>query len=263
MSSTLHARGKPFLIQRIVDSLRRRYFARINRVNSFRGVYSTFADAQRAAPRFKPLGYELANSANWYRDKLNGISLEDYPMIYWLRDALESGRSIFEVGGHVGVAYYGFSKVLKYPPDLQWTICDVPSVVSAGENLAREQGRTNLRFIAHPTESEGADIVLAAGSLQYIDSPSLVEVIGAFRVRPRHVLINITPVYEGPSFVTLQYIGTAFCAYRIFNRIQFVGEFEDAGFSLVDSWQKPRTTRIPGHREKSFDYYSGFYFRAA
>jgi putative methyltransferase (TIGR04325 family) len=256
-------RSKPLSVRRIVDSLRQRYYARAYRRDSFRGIYETFAHAQRAAPRFQPFGYDDANAANWYRHKLERIALDDYPVVYWLRDALQTGRSIFELGGHVGVAYYGYQSILEYPAGLQWTICDVPSVIAAGEALASERGRTNLRFVTSPTQSEGADIVLAAGSLQYIDAPSLAETLAGFRLRPRHILINNLPVCEHPGFVTLQYIGTAFCAYRIFNRREFVGELEGAGYRLVDSWQKPRATRITGHPEKSFDHYTGFYFQAA
>ena len=246
---------------RILGSLRRRVRDHFQPLNQFRGVYASFGDAQRAAPRMKALGYDAFDSSRWYLSKHTDVQLEDYPVLFWLRTAFEDGRSLFEIGGHTGVAYYGFAQVLSYPRDLVWTICDVPRVTAAGEALARERGRTNIRFVTSPTQIEGADIVLAAGALQYIESPDLAETIAGFRARPRHVLVNTTPVYDGPSLITLQNVGPAYCPYRAFNRQEFVGSLKNLGYSLVASWRKERAFRVPGHPDKSFDHYSGFYFR--
>jgi len=68
-------------------------------------------------------------------------------------------------------------------------------------------------------------------------------------------------VYDGPSFVTLQNIGTVYCPYRVFSRREFVSSLEALDYELVDSWQKPRAFRVPGHPDKSFGAFSGFYFR--
>jgi putative methyltransferase (TIGR04325 family) len=182
--------------------------------------------------------------------------------VYWLRSALEDSRTVFEIGGHIGEAFYGFARVLPYPPDLQWTICDVPTICVAGEKLARERGKTNLRFVPDLRQTEGAEILLAAGALQYFEPPTLAETIAPWRIRPKHILVNVTPVYDGPSFVTLQNIGSAYCPYRIFSRQEFIGALENMGYTLVDAWRKDRALSIPGHPERSFDHYSGFYFRA-
>ena len=258
----LRLKGKPVTAARILRWLKWRVLDRLQPLNAYRGVYASFAEAERAAPKVKPLGYDAADSANWYRGKLNAVSLEDYPVLFWLRAALEDSRSIFEIGGHIGVAYYGFARLLSYPRDLVWTICDVPTIVAAGEALALERGRTNIRFVTSPSSTEGADIVLACGALQYIDAPTMAGIIGAFRLRPKHVIVNTTPVYDGEAFITLQNIGSAYCPYRVFNRGEFVASLVRLGYSLVDTWQKERPFRVPGHRERSFDHYTGFYFRA-
>lgn len=249
------------MVRRIWRDRRRRWYDKFQPMNQFRGVYKTFASAQQAAPTTKPLGYDCANSLNWYDDKHNEVRQEDYPILFWLRTAFEDSHSLFEIGGHVGVAYYGFANVLPYPLDLIWTICDVPTVAAAGEALARERARTNIRFVTAPTQVEGADIILAAGALQYVESPSLAETIAAFRIRPRHVLVNTTPVYDGPAFITLQNIGTVYCPYRAFNRAEFIASITAIGYVLVATWKKEREFRVPGHPDKSFDHYSGFYFR--
>lgn len=261
--SWLRIRGKAVSVSQVLRWLQWRLLpGGLQPVNSFSGVYASFAQAADAAPKARPIGYDAAKSEDWYLGKFNTVLLEDYPVLFWLRSAFEDSHSLFEIGGHVGVAYYGFAQVLSYPADLVWTICDVPTVVAAGEALARERGRTNLRFVIDPAQSEGSDIVLAAGALQYVDAPGLAQTIAAFRHRPKHVLINTTPVYDGPAFVTLQNIGTAYCPYRVFNRKELLRSMKSLGYSLVATWQKERAFRIPGHAERSFDHYSGFYFRA-
>ena len=98
--------------------------------------------------------------------------------------------------------------------------------------------------------------------LPYAISKLASEQYVRFFAARRHVLINVTPVYDGPAFVTVQNVSAVYCAYRIFNRQELVGSLESAGYRLVDSWAKPRRFRVPGHPDKSFDQYSGFYFRA-
>ena len=242
--------------------LRWRIQDRLQPVNACRGVYANFAAAAKAAPDIKPVGYDSANASKWYSGKLAAIQPEDYPVAFWLREALRDGRSVFEIGGHVGVAYYGFSRLIEYPAGLTWTICDVPSICEAGAALARERGQSGLRFVTSASQTEGADIVLAAGALQYIESPSLAETIASFRHKPGHVLVNTTPVYDGPDFITLQNIGTAYCPYRVFGRATLLQSMQAIGYSLIDSWRQARTFRLPGHADKSFDHYSGFYFRS-
>lgn len=256
-------RGKPLTAARVLRWVQLRVLQRLEPINSFRGVYASFAEAERGAPSVKPLGYDQANTTTWYLNKHGSVLSEDYPALFWLQAAFRDSHSVFEIGGHLGVAYYGFAKILSYPPNLNWTICDVPKVAAAGEALARERGRTNLKFVTSSALTDGADIVLTCGALQYIDAPSLAETISSFRLRPRHLIINRIPVYDGAAFVTRQNIGSAYCPYRIFNRQEFVRSLETRGYSLIDSWQKERAFRIPRHPERAFDHYTGFYFRAA
>lgn len=254
--------GKALSATRIFQALQVRVQDCIQPTNTVRGVYETFAEAVVAAPRTKPLGYDAANAGNWYYHKLTSIGLEDYPVIYWLKSAMTDSKTLVEIGGHVGIAYYGFSRYLHYPADFSWTILDVPSVMQAGETLARERGQQNLHFAHGGLDAiKGADILMTVGALQYLEA-NLASTIRNFQQQPKHVIINVTPVYDGPPFITLQNLGSVFCPYRIFNRQELVSSIEAMGYQLIDSWAKPRLLRIPGHPDKTLDHYSGFYFRA-
>jgi putative methyltransferase (TIGR04325 family) len=224
----------------MLDWLRRHW----HKPNGFRGVFTTHEDA-----------------ASYYRDLLDEVQHDDYPALFWLARALESGRKLLEIGGHVGVAYYPFARHLGFPTGFHWTILDTPAVTEAGRRLAAERGRTDLSFVSsfedvqHPP-----DILLAAGSLQYVPGPSLPARIRALRKKPRHLILNKTPVTDGPPFVTLQNIGVAFCPYRIFSRAELPDALVEDGYELVASWRKPRRIEVPGYPERSLDHYSGFYF---
>jgi putative methyltransferase (TIGR04325 family) len=245
----------------VYRAIRRRVVNRAFPVNALRGVYGSFAEAAAAAPSIKPIGYELANSGNWYEEKFSKINLEDYPVLFWLKDALASSRSLLEIGGHVGEAYYAFRRLLEYPPSMEWTILDVPSIVSEGSRRAQANGAKGLHFCDKLQTATRAEIVLAAGALQYFEEPVLVDVIRQMEGSPQHIIVNSTAMYDGPSYITLQNIGTVYCPYRIFNRTELVESIEREGYRLVDSWSKPRRVHVPGHPEKNFDGYSGLYFR--
>lgn len=253
--------GRSLTPGRVYNSVRRRIVNRVFPINALRGVYETFGEAAAAAPAVKPIGYDLAGSGSWYEEKFTGIGLEDYPVLFWLRDALPGCRALFEIGGHVGEAYYAFRRLLEYPPGLKWTVLDVPSIAREGTELAKRKGANGLLFTDGSQPFDPAEIVLAAGALQYFEKPVLVDAIRQMQRSPRHIIINSTPIYDGAAYITLQNIGSVYCPYRIFNRSELVDAIEREGYQLVDSWSKPRPVRIPRHPDKCFDAYSGLYFR--
>lgn len=112
-------------------------------------------------------------------------------------------------------------------------------------------------------DASQSDILLCLGSLQYIDE-KLAEKIMRLKKKPEHVLINGTPLWEGSQFVTINCIGSSYCAYMIRNRKEFSSEMEAIGYELVDSWKNPnKRCIIPFHDDHSIHSYMGMYFRLA
>lgn len=180
--------------------------------------------------------------------------------MFWLRQILRSGR-LFEVGGHVGVAYYAYQRYLTHPAGLEWQINDTPAVCEAGRMLATQKGSRNLSFTTDLSQGDGADIFLSIGALQYLES-SLPQILGGYAERPSDVLINMTPVAEGQPYYTLQNIGVAVCPYRIESRSELLAGMADLHYELVDSWTNPgKFCHIALHPEASLEHYEGFYFR--
>jgi putative methyltransferase (TIGR04325 family) len=229
----------------------------------FRGVYGDFAEALRAAPRTKKVGFNHEEFITFYQDRLLRVFAEDYPVLFWLRPILSDNCRVFDFGGNRGHHFFSYARYLEYPKDFSWTVCEVPVVAKAGEELARERNETDrLKFTTDFRAADGATIFLAAGSLHYIEAPPLADALAGLRCMPRHLILNKVPLYGGKPYVTLQNGRVAFHPLHVFNRDEFVRSIHKLGYEPMDEWQVlARHGRIPFHPEASFPAYSGLYFR--
>jgi putative methyltransferase (TIGR04325 family) len=235
------------------------YFAQAEGVQLYRGVYRDFEEARAAAPRTKPLGYDHPGPASLYRDRMERPEARDYPVLFWLREELLNGaRSVFDLGGHVGVKFSSYRRHLDYPPDLRWTVCDVEAVVTEGRAVQQDP---RIAFMTQVGEMDGVDVLLALGSLQYLE-PRLGDVLASLRNPPRAIILNGLPLHRSVDIVTLQSIGVAYCPYRVFGRERLAGEIEANGYRLADEWGCPgKSCLIPFHVAESVEEYTGLYFR--
>ena len=240
------------------SALYEKRFARADDANLFRGVFRDYASALASAPAGKPRGYDHEQPAAMYDLRRKLLAPSDYPALFWISRLLADGRrGVFDFGGHVGLLYYAFSRHLAMPADLRWTVCDVPAVCRRGEKLAEESGATALRFTDRFDGCRGHDVVFASGSLQYLQ-PSLAEMLIEADGRPRHLLVNLTPMHDSFDYWTLQNISTAFCPYHIVLRERFVGELVALGYRVVDRWINPdKGCLIPFHPDHSLSSYDG------
>jgi putative methyltransferase (TIGR04325 family) len=111
----------------------------------YRGVYASFAEAERSIPAGQKVGFDHDQLAAMYRTRLKA-NASDYPVLYWMRRLLGPGAVIYDFGGHVGIAYHGWRNYLDYPPDMRWIVYDLPAITRAGEQLARELPSAGLSF---------------------------------------------------------------------------------------------------------------------
>lgn len=235
----------------------------LSRGNSYYGVYADFDEAERQAPENKPTSFDVPEAGELYRDRFDAINVSDYPPLFWLSRLLALGeRTLFDLGGNVGLGYYAFQHFLSYPEDMRWIVHDLPAVLVKGRALAQQRNPgERLRFADSPLEADGCDMLLVSGVLQYLPF-TLPQMLHPLTNPPRHVLINLTPLHPSHSFFTLQQTRIATCPYRVTAVAKFVAEFEAAGYSVVDRWESyERYMRIPFESEHSIDRYYGFYFR--
>ncbi|HEX4267572.1 MAG TPA: TIGR04325 family methyltransferase [Steroidobacteraceae bacterium] len=225
----------------------------------FRGIYSSFAEASRHIPPNRLEGYDNEPSAHRLAQERLRIFPFDYPVMFWLSRLLPECRLLFDLGGHVGISYFAYRRYLTYAADLNWLVCDMPAIVALGRKIAADESAPNLGFTTTLEQVAHADILLAAGSLHFIEDP--FASLRAAAALPRHLILNKVPAYELPSAVTLHNMGSAFCPYHLFNRAEFVREVERLGYRLLDEWKSPDIScRIPYFASHSIPAYTGFYF---
>ncbi len=245
-----------------LDARDARRFASNRSDNLFRGVFASFEEANASAPPGLPRGYDSDAAALMYRDRLRRLFPTDYPVLFWLQGLLAQGAAtIFDLGGHIGLSYYAWEDALPLPSRVRWTVCDVPAVVARGQAYARHHdSRGHLAFTSNFADADGADVLLAMGVLQYLPD-TLAERLGALRVKPRSILVNLTPLHSGRRYFTLQSIGTAYCPYRIESEPDFLRDMHALGYSPRDTWINPdKACLIPWHPDESIRFYRGFHF---
>jgi len=194
-----------------------------------------------------------------YRDRLTRIHPSDYPVMLWLQKAFAEGaRVIFDLGGHVGVAYYAYQQVLSFPSEISWRIYDVPAVMAAGRQEALERDPAHrLTFTDRFETAAEADVLFTSGCLQYLEQ-TLAELIAPLRRRPRWVLVNLLPLHEQSAYWTVQSIGTAFCPYRIQHSQTFFRDLERLGYRVLDRWENlEKECWVAFDAEHSLDRYHG------
>ncbi len=249
----------------LAEPLYRRMFQRPYQPEAhYYGVYDSYQQALADAPPTLPTTYDVEASGRMYRSHLDNIRESDYPVLYWLSRLLSAGgRQVFDLGGHIGLSYYGFRRYLDYPRDLRWRVHDVPAVVSAGRDWAvTHDPESRLAFTDSRHDTDGADIFFTSGALQYLDY-TLPELLQQLEKRPTHVLINTVPMHPSRGYFTLQNIGFAICPYRIAAVPEFIAGMEALGYNLIDLWQSfERHLEVPFAPQCDIDCYHGFYFRS-
>ena len=255
-------------LRSLTEPLRRRRARQrfVTQYASFFGVFPTRGDALASAPPSVLLGYDHDQVVPSYRRLLDaqlakqGLESYEYPMLHWIESIwrLGDGRRILDFGGNLGTHFYAFAKYFEYPSDLVWWIVDVPSIVAEGTRIAQERGTTALHFATRIADAPTPNLLIASGSLQYLDDPTdMVRDAGL----PRHVLINRFPLGSSDAFWTLQNGGEVCYAQRVSNRATFLASMQALGYRLVDEWVDHHDRcDIPMHPERSVPAYSGFYF---
>ncbi len=250
----------------INESFRRHYHERFLSEAGYArhdGMFQSFEGARMAVPRSAE--FDQTVLAADYTDRLDEVFPYDYPVILWLQRALSEGcRSVLDIGGSIGVHYFAYQKYIQFPRDLRWVVSEVPAMVTAGRQEAESRGAAQVEFTTElrPETVEESDILISAGTLHYIETPALSDLLSRCKARPTHILLNKLPLYDGEDFVSLQNIHQGFAPHYVFNRARFIAGIVAQGYALCDRWSVlERSFWIYGHPEQSFGAYSGLYFR--
>lgn len=229
------------------------------------GAFKSFAEARAWLPSNREFSFPSFVD-EYVNERSHRIYAFDYPVLFWLRKALDDGaRSVLDIGGSIGNQYYAYGQYIHYPPDLSWHVQELPAFIQVGRELAQKRQAPRLTFSDQLDPATlNADILIAAGALEFIEGFDLASFLKHAKQRPRHILLNKLPLYDGPTHVSTQNIGNgSFVPHHVYNRQQFIAAIEQTGYRLADSWSVPeRGFQVPGQPENSFDEYAGLYFTA-
>ena len=237
-----------------------RKFMRNTTEHLFFGSYGSFDAAALAMPSSKPSGFDNAEQAR--KNYSPQIFFYDYPCLFWLGRSFREGlRSVFDLGGHTGIKFHAFRRMLDYPKNLTWTVCDVPGVVQAGREIAAERGAgSQLSFTTHFEEASGCDILYIGGTLQFLPQ-TLAGIIDALPIKPKRIILNTTPVHAQHSIYTISSLGFAFSPYRIEHYDNLIAQLIAAGYRRRDVWKNTgKPIEVPFVKGGDSIYYAGCCF---
>lgn len=225
----------------------------------FRRPFATLAEARAAALPFLAGEHANADNAVLHRNLSERPRPSDYAALFHLQRLGPDVGSVFDCGGNVGNLFYCYSRYIDLSR-VQWTVFDVPEMMTIGRELAVENGASQLAFTTRFADCAGADLLLASGSLHYFD-PGLPCLLGALERRPRFVLINRTPLIDAEQIATVQDAGAFRAACVLYNKAALVSDFCRLGYALHDSWDAAECSmRVPGYPQYSVPHYSGLLF---
>lgn len=241
------------------DIERARRFSGNYQGHVYRGLYSSYAEAERAIPAGALKGFSHDSVVEVFQGGESHWKFHDYPVAFWLREVFNSEHVIFDLGGGWGQTYYAYAGHLEYPENLHWTVCDVEAFALRGAKIAFERSAKHLHFTTSRNDADGCGAFVTGGTLHYLEE-GLPEILGRLNTKPRHVIVNRVPFYDGPSYYTVQRMHCSYAVNKVMNRKQFLDGMEALGYRLGDAWDQPRSLNVIFHPERSVTSYSGFYF---
>ena len=188
--------------------------------------------------------------------------------MWWLERAFRDGATrVLDIGGSVGVHFYAYQRYFEMPQALSWHVVEVPAIAAIGREMAQQAHADALSFTHTDALGQalaGNDIWLSAGALHYLEHARPADLLKQCERRPRHILLNKLPLYDGEDYVTAQNIGAGcFAPMHVYNRQRLIDEVEALGYALRDEWQVPeRSLYLPGFPERCIPAHSGLYFGA-
>lgn len=236
----------------------RRRFMENRSENLFMGSFKSFADAQAGVPALR-VRHDADRPQMPYFPQ---VYFNDYPSVFWLGRSFSEGmRSVFGVGDHVGIKYYAFRRMLRYPSDLRWTICDKPEAIRFGQELAIQRDVAHqLDFTTDLQCASGYDVLYASGSLGYLPT-RLSEIIARLQIKPKRIVLNATAVHPDHTLYTLNSTGFMVSPCRIQHHDELLGELAEAGYQRRDGWRNEgKPIVVPFVKGGRKPYYAGCCF---
>jgi putative methyltransferase (TIGR04325 family) len=235
----------------------------LNAVAGYQRPFPTFADAAAAIAGDEGGGHSNHDYIGQTLKDSSKVLPSDYPVLFYIQGLLPQIRTVFDLAGGLGNAFYCYSRHMDMPSSLSWSILELPETSRTGAELAKERDEPRVRFAAHWGEAEGVDLLITTGALHYFEKP-LPAMISELRRKPRYVLINRAALVDCPAFATIQEGGGYRLACFLYNRDELIRGFESLAYELIESWQiaePEHSVIVTCYPDRSVTAYSGLFFR--
>ncbi len=237
-----------------------RLFARV--IVGYQRLFASLPLAEAAVNPYRNQGHENPDCAAFHLKTNEHPRPSDYAAMFYLAPLVPQIQVVFDLGGNVGNLFYCYSKYLEFRQDLIWRIYDLPQTMAIGAAIAFERNERHIEFAGSWSAANGADILIASGSLHYFPKP-LPEMIEELESKPKYVIINRTPLTDQATAATVQDAGHCRVACVLYNRTELIRGFETIGYVQVDAWQAAELRlETPGHPEYDIPSYAGLIFKA-
>lgn len=223
--------------------------------------FASLEEAHRAVLPYANMGHEHPLTAAEHLKFKKHNRTSDYAALFHITNILPEVHEVFDLGGCVGNLFYAYSEDIGGLSQVTWRVLDLPTHIEQGEALAKERGISQLKFTRDWSDAEGADLLIASGSLHYLETP-LPKMLGELRKKPAYLLINRTPLTEGVPVAAIQDKVDYRVACMLYNRGELIRDLKQLGYVVVDEWRAPELSmEIPGYPEHRIGAYSGIFLR--
>lgn len=235
----------------------------LNVMIGHRRLFRSFEEAWEWARRSTYAGHDHPDYIREHLFLSKSLRPSDYAALYWLLRINPNNISVFDFAGNVGNLFYSYYPYLKRAGELlDWTVFDLPRTLEEGREIAANRSAPGLSFEDSIRGFSEEQTLLVSGAFHYWET-SVREFIGQFPQRPRHVILNRTPVHETqPSFITIQHRGSYAVPCLVRNKKELASAFAAEGYVMIDQWPALELSlEMPFLPNYTVPYYSGFYFR--
>lgn len=239
---------------------RNRVMTRRDHTGLYSGIYPSYEAAMADIPSSRLSGWDTDQSAKLWTDQIDPVRPSTYPVFFWLSQLYGDQDALVDVGGSIGVTYYGYRRLGTLPAGATWTVVEVSKIAAEGVRIAQREQAVGLGFLEELKDVRACDILISCGALHYMPAsiPGLLETLP---VKPRHVILNKVPITPHEDFWTLQNYGPAVAPNRLYNERTFMEYFTAHGYRLRDRWTvQDLDCLIPFHPERYLKEFAGFVF---
>lgn len=235
----------------------------LNVMSGHRRLFRSFEEAWEWARGSTYAGHDHPDYILEHLFLSKSLRPSDYAVLYWLLRINADNPRVFDFAGNVGNLFYSYYPYLKRAGELlDWKVFDLPHTLAKGREIAANRSAPGLSFEDTLRGFSEEQTLLVSGAFHYWEA-SVQEFIAQFPQRPRHVILNRTPVHDTqPSFITVQHRGSYAVPCIVRNKKELASAFAAEGYVMIDQWPALELSlKMPFLPNYTVPHYSGFYFR--